>query len=244
MARLVTLKNLSSLAISQSELDAIAAALQIQVDRDLYPIWGRRAQVVALGADEAEPEVAWPIRILDDSEYGLGVHLDQNNRPYAEVEATGEWTVTASHELLEMLVDPFGQTVAMGPCIDPSQEPHYVRYLVEIADPCEVFAYTINGVPVSDFVTEDYYNEFAGPGASFDLLGRLGRPFEVPEGCYISWVDDDGFWHQKTPDGLFTRSRGKVDSRKTLRQDRDGAFGGEADAERHRLAAIRRRFRR
>lgn len=244
MARLVTLKNLSSLHIPAKELRAVAAALQIQIDRDFLPVWGKRAQILALGTKEAIPAKAWPIFILDDADGGLGVHLDQDHRPFAEVAATEDWSVTASHELLEMLQDPFGHTLVSGPVIDPNVEPHNVDYLVEIADPCEVFVYTINGVSVSDFVTRDYYNAHADPGSSFDFLCQLSAPYEVPDGCYISWVDGDGYWHQKTPDGQFTRSREQVDRKKNLREDRDRAFGAEEFKTRHALASIIKRHRR
>jgi hypothetical protein len=242
MTRVVTLANESSRSIPDTELAAVAAALQIQLDRDFSAIWGKRAQVLALRAGDPVPALGWPMTILDKPKYGLGVHLDVKHRPFAEIEATADWSVTASHELLEMLEDPLGHKMISGPDIDPSAPPHQVHYLVEVGDPCEAFAYSINGVAVSDFLTRAYYDPHA-TGTHFDFLGRLAKPFDVPAGGYISWIDpEDGHWHQKTPAGAFTRSRQKADSRNGPREDRDGAFGDEDGAARHRLSQIRQRF--
>jgi hypothetical protein len=242
MTRVVALVNSSSRAIAPAALEAVARALQIQVDRDFFPAWGQRAQVLALGPGEAAPKGAWPLTLLDKPQYGLGVHLDQRGRPFAEVEATDDWSVTASHELLEMLEDPLGQKFVSAPDIAPGAPAHRVNYLVEVADPCETFAYSIDGVQVSDFVTRDFYDP-AAAGVAVDFLGRLAGPFDVPPGGYLSWIDPaDGHWHQKTPDGAFTRSGGRADHTRNPREDRDQAFGGEVQAARHRLASIRGRW--
>jgi hypothetical protein len=244
MTRSITLANGSSRSIPDAELAAVASALQIQLDRDFFPIWGKRAQVLALGPGEPVPALAWPMTILDKPKFGLGVHLDVKHRPFAEIEATADWSVTASHELLEMLEDPLGQKMISGPDIDPNAPPHQVRYLVEVGDPCEAFAYSINGVAVSDFLTRAYYDPHA-VGTHFDFLGRLASPFDVPPGGYISWIDPaDGHWHQKTPDGQFTRSGQMADSKRSPREDRDGAFGEAEGLARHRLSPIRERFAR
>lgn len=68
------------------------------------------------------------------------------------------WTVAASHELLEMLIDPQGETVQSD-------------YLEEICDPVQFVWYRIGGVYVSDFVTPAWFSAADGP---WDLAGRLG----------------------------------------------------------------------
>lgn len=40
-----------------------------------------------------------------------GYHTDKHNQPYAKVIASANddsWTVDASHEIIEMLIDPYG----------------------------------------------------------------------------------------------------------------------------------------
>jgi hypothetical protein len=227
----VSLVDESSQGVPARKLHDVAQALQTQVTQHLSPAWKVHARVKA-GAVAG----AWPIRIVDDlgdPRVG-GVHLDDHGRPYALVRAGAGWSITASHELLELLVDPFGRKFVHAADIAPGSDGHTVAYLVEVADPCEVFSYRVDGVAVSDFVMPAYYDPAAR--GQVDFLGRLARPFDVPRGCYLSWLDpEDGHWHQKTPDGRFTRSREPADPRRDPREDRDRAF---ADDARHDLESI------
>src|SRR5713226_5004501 len=100
--RHVVLTDRSSAGISFGEIQHVAQALQVQVDRDFSPEWGTRAQIVPIPRDAAIPAHTWPMFLLDQPEAGLGIHLDPNHHPFAEVQATPDWSITASHELLEM----------------------------------------------------------------------------------------------------------------------------------------------
>lgn len=237
--RHVALVNKSSAKIPLAMVEGVAQALQTQVDRDFAPIWGIRAQVSAFAPAEPIPASAWPIRIVDSPVGGLGIHLDRARKPFAQVKPTSDWSVTASHELLEMLADPLGNHFIQAPDIAPKSDGHLVQYLVEVGDPCEIYEYKIDGVAVSDFITPEYYDESATASA-LDFLGRLPKPLAVPKGCYISWQDpQDGRWHQKTPDGKFTTGRGTIHPKRNPREDRDRAFGAEEEGARHDLPAIR-----
>src|SRR5207249_6723714 len=99
----------------------------------------------------------------------------KNGKPFAEIQAGNDWSITASHELLEMLVDPLGHKLIRDPDIDPASDGHQVEYLVEVGDPCEVFAYPINGISVSDFTTREFYDTKAPAGTQFDFLARLNK---------------------------------------------------------------------
>ena len=236
--RRLALTNRSSKAITLETVTKVAQALQIQVDRDFAEVWGVAATVAAFDKTEKIPAGYWPMRIVDHPVGGLGIHLDKAHQPYAEIMPTRDWSVTASHEMLEMLVDPYGQKLTSAPDIDPHSDHHQVRYLVEVCDPCEVWSYDIQNVAVSDFITPEYYNAHAAAGTSMDYLGRLSTPLEVPRGCYISWIDPaDRRWHQKTPDGSFVRATSEIHPHRNPRDDRDQAFGD--DPKRHDLFAIR-----
>src|SRR5437763_707702 len=95
-------------AISPSVLNKVAAALQKQATRDFSPIWEVNATVNAFSSLDDVPLGYWPILVGREGQNGGGVHLDQDNQPYALVDFTPDWTVTASHECMEMLADPFG----------------------------------------------------------------------------------------------------------------------------------------
>jgi hypothetical protein len=237
--RRIGLINRSSKTIDFTEIASVVQALQTQIDRDFSAIWGIRAQILSLHQNDPIPHGVWPISVVNTPVGGLGIHLDKNSKPYAQVKNTADWSITASHELLEMLVDPYGHRFVQGPDIDPTSDGHLVSYLVEVGDPCEVYFYNIGNVRVSDFVTVEYYNANAPKNDSFDFLRRLLKPYEVPKGCYISWQDPrDQRWHQKRPNGKFIRSESKVNDKKNPRDDRDAAFGKDEENVRHDLPKL------
>jgi hypothetical protein len=224
----VALLDRSSVPVT-ARLDEVAQALQTQVDRDLGPVWGVGALILPWRHGAPGPG-CWRIVVVDSRPARLGVRVDRSGCPCAEVRAGGDWTVAASHALLEMLVDPAGARFM------PARG---ARYLVEACDPCEVHTYPIGGVEVSDFVTPDYYRPDRPMGA-VDFLRALREPLEVPAGGSLSWQDaEDGRLHQRCPDGRLLRSARPFDPVANPRQDRDQAFPDHRG--RHDLPAIRRR---
>ena len=193
-------------ALSQTDLARIAAALQKQVERDLQPIWGVKGTVEAF-ADQTEiPRGYWPIIIKRDIGVGgaLGVHLDKNGEPFALVtysEKMDQMTLTASHEMLGMLVDPFGNRLVNAPSPKPEDNGKIVGYLVEIAQPVEGTkrAYTIDGVMVSDFVTPAFYGIAASKDRKYSLTGAAKVPGQILQDGYMTWHDmTTGEWWQVT----------------------------------------------
>jgi hypothetical protein len=73
---------------------------------------GVSATVMYLPNPKKTPAGVWPIQLvktLPPDEGGF--HCDKHKQPYAKVIASKDdptWTVDASHEILEMLVDPYG----------------------------------------------------------------------------------------------------------------------------------------
>src|SRR5438132_1588969 len=95
--------------IAISDLTRVAAALQKQVTRDFGPIWEVEATVDAFAHLEDVPLGYWNIVISSNvPDSALGYHVDPSGQPLALVKPTGNWSLTASHECLEMLADPFG----------------------------------------------------------------------------------------------------------------------------------------
>ena len=205
--------------LSASAVEQVAAALQKQVARDFAPIWSITATVDAFGSLDDVPLGYWPILVGEEGQGGGGVHLDENNQPYALVDFTPDWTITASHECLEMLADPFGNRLVAGDGPDPAR-PGRVEFLVEVCDPCEAPAlgYTVNGIRVSDFYTPQYFDPSLpteSPGAArYDFRGHLKAPREVLRGGYLSWREPDGHWFQEKFFGVtpnFPPSIGRFD---------------------------------
>ncbi|MBD0319925.1 MAG: hypothetical protein ICV87_06315 [Gemmatimonadetes bacterium] len=187
--------------ISASELSRVAAALQKQAARDFAPIWEVQATVDAFARLEDVPLGYWPMIVMKDIgvDGAAGIHLDKDGQPFALIEYSNRWALTASHENLEMLADPFGNRVVAGPSLHPNQG--RVEYLVEVCDPSEdmEFGYTVNGVLVSDFYTPAYFDPVASAGVRYSFTGAITQPREVLKGGYISWHEPvSDHWWQKT----------------------------------------------
>ncbi|MFF5288828.1 hypothetical protein [Paractinoplanes globisporus] len=189
-----------SARVSASQLNRVAAALQKQAIRDFEPIWEIKATVDAFTTLDDVPIGYWPIIVQDDigQPGASGVHLDQNGQPFALVEYSEAWSLTASHEALEMLADPFGNRLIAGDSPQPGQG--RVEFLVEVADPTEAaeFGYTVNGMLVSDFLTPNFYDPQAAPGVRYTFGGHLDGPRKIARGGYMSWHDpsSDHWWQQ------------------------------------------------
>jgi hypothetical protein len=128
------------------------------------------------------------------------------------------WSLTASHELLEMLADPFGNRVVPGQSPKPDQG--RVEFLVEVCDPSEAeqFGYTVNDILVSDFYTPHFFDPVKAEGVRYSFTGAITEPRTILEGGYISWHDPvSDHWWQETffgPEPEF-RDLGVFDAAKT-----------------------------
>jgi hypothetical protein len=176
-------------------LKPVAAALQIQVNGHFAPKWPISASIEA-HSEKGIPPGFWPIRIMADIQQpgAAGYHTDANNQPYALIQFASDWTVTASHELLEMLLDPFGNSLV--PAVINGKQ---VQVLRELCDPCEAFTYFIHGVAVSDFLTPHYYEKQPTPHLHYSFLNKLSGPMDVATDGYLSWLDTEtNHWLQET----------------------------------------------
>lgn len=187
-------------ALGVSELTRVSAALQKQVLRDLAPIWGFNASVDAFADLEDVPTGYWPVVVRDDIGFpgAAGIHLDQDGQPFALVQYSNRWTLTASHEVLEMLVDPFGDKLTPSQSIKPDQG--RVNYLVEVCDPSEDFdySYTVNGIRMSDFYTPAFFDPVPAASVRYSFTDAIKAPKQVLAGGYLSWLDPvTGHWWQQ-----------------------------------------------
>jgi hypothetical protein len=185
-----------------STLTTVAAALSKQVANDFSPIWNVNATVDAFAKLDDVPTDYWPIIIKRDVSGAAGYHEDQNGQPFAVVEFSNDWSLTASHECLEMLADPWGRRLKSGNILDQAVElgvpPQKVRYLVEVCDPSEAgqFAYKVNNVWVSDFYTPHFFDPVASPNVRYSFTGAISIPRTVLQDGYISWENAQGEWFQ------------------------------------------------
>ena len=67
-------------------VQSVAAALNIQVARDLPQFWNVKATVIYLPSVKKMPSGIWPVRLVASLPPGEGgVHMDKHNQPYALV---------------------------------------------------------------------------------------------------------------------------------------------------------------
>jgi len=190
--------------VSRRAVAEVAAALQRQLARDVAPIWEVHATIDAFASLEHVPPGYWPILVGDNfpGVESVGIHLDRNGQPFALVEASPSWSLTASHEAIEMVIDPWGNRTVPGGSPMADQGPAdqgLVEILVEVCDPSggAQWAYTVNGYLVSDFCTPNYYDPIGAPGVRYSFTGALTRPRQILEGGYLSWRDPaTGEWWQ------------------------------------------------
>jgi hypothetical protein len=189
---IIALKNQSTV-VTNSQLQAVAAALQIQLTRDWYPVWRTTATIITLTSTQAIPAGAWPIYILDTSDVqgALGYHDEALGVPYGRIfvktcqQYGYSWTVTLSHELLEMLANPNVNLTVF----KQSNNTVGTIYFYEVGDPCQddSFGYLINGILVSDFVYPAWYDTTATtPGTQYDQCRKITAPFQVGHLGYVS----------------------------------------------------------
>jgi hypothetical protein len=188
--------------VNAETMAAVAAALNIQVTRDLSQYWPINATVAYLPNPQQVPQGVWPVVLVESLPPGEGgFHTTERNQPYAMVAVTpgsDQWMIEASHETIEMLVDPSGNRLQastavqiVGNEVQDNEAAGRFEYLVEACDPCEADAYTyaINGIRVSDFITPHFYDPTVTPGTRYSFTGAVQRPRQVLPGGYISWLD-------------------------------------------------------
>jgi hypothetical protein len=187
-------------SIDPKLVEATAASLNVQVMRDLSQCWPVQATVRYLPDPTSIPVGVWPVFLVQQLPPGEGgVHLDDNNQPYSLVVAapdSDDWTVDASHESVEMLVDPGGNRLEASRAIEISGDgvhdvPGEFEYLVEACDPCQAsqYAYAINGIMVSDFITPRFYDPVATTSTRYSFGGNIQQPRQLLPGGYISFIN-------------------------------------------------------
>lgn len=211
-----------------SDVARVAAALQRQATRDFGPIWEVSATVDAFPRLEDVPVGYWPMFVRNDieEEGAEGIHLDKSGQPYALITYSDSWSLTASHEMCEMLADPGGNRFVPGQSPKPDQG--RVNILLEVCDPSEAaeFGYTVNDVLVADFYTPRFLDPVAADGVRYSFTGAIKKPRDILPGGYISWVDpvSNRLWQEKWFGSEREFSEGpEIDgSARSLREQVDG----------------------
>ncbi len=187
--------------VSDRETQRAIRAVNRQVIEDFMPIWGS-GYVSKLHASQFAPDhpdilsedpvpAEAVIYLVDEPHLAgaLGYHAMNN----AEVPvgfvftSLGDWTVTLSHEVLELIVDPTVNILVPGP--HPNDPNATVLHAYEVCDAVERTVYDIDHITVSNFVTPQYFRDGDAPGTRNDFLGVGVGSFGLTPGSHIAFFN-------------------------------------------------------
>jgi hypothetical protein len=204
---IISVINLSK-TVSDEQLHRVVRAVNRQIEDDFEPYWSLGARLRLEGHSIEEPDkLALPdlrgdavLYLWDkvDVANALGYH-DANARgiPYSFVftelamQLGENWTVTLSHEALELIADPLVNLLVAGP---HPQEDRTVFHWYEMSDAVQAETYEVDGVEVSNFVLPLYFTPDSEAGSRNDFLGRAHGGTTLPSfginpGGYIGFFD-------------------------------------------------------
>jgi hypothetical protein len=198
----IAIINFSSI-LSDTDVQTAIRAVNRQIVEDFVPTWGT-GRILRLHAAAFTPNSATPLEaetvnadsvlyLVDESTLAgaLGYHdLNTSDLPFGFVfvETSGpEWTITLSHEALELIVDPTVNLLVPGP--DPRQANNTVLHSYEACDAVERTSYSVDGILVSNFVTPNYFTPGDAPGTRNDFLGIGVESLKATPGSHIQFYD-------------------------------------------------------
>jgi hypothetical protein len=165
-------------------MDRLVTTLQKCYDEQFLPVWGY--PVTLYNTDAAKPS-DWQLLYVDDDSMAreLGYHgLTYNKQPVATVFVKAAIannepvSVTASHELFEMVIDPIANLWA--------ERNDKTQYAYEMCDPVEDDSFVVDGLQICNFLHPAWFEPFRHPpGTRYDHLGLLKRPFSLSKGGYM-----------------------------------------------------------
>jgi len=206
-----------NLVPDRTRLALVAHALERQVNEHagLPPPhgYGLRCSIRAAYANHPPAADEWQLGLFRDPDQpgALGYHDEtpaglplMKVFPLLDQQDGVEWSTTASHEILEALVDPNLCRCAWSP-IDGKV------WAYEVGDAVEQDSYSLFGVKLSNFVLPPYFEPPTDlSAAKFDFMGLVRAPYEIRPGGYgQTW--DGQQWTEHTHG-----ERGKRSGRQVL----------------------------
>lgn len=239
---LISVINHTNGKISDEDVQVALRAINRQIREDYEPYWHIGGELRLEGKSGSKPSkqnitdmrgdavlYLWDAVDVDDA---LGYH-EANNRgvPYGFVftelakQLKEEWTVTLSHEALELVGDPEVNLLVQGP--HPSDSGRTVFHWYEMCDAVQAETYDIDGVEVSNFVLPLYFTGGEEKGGRNDFLGRAHkgktlRSFGVNPGGYVGFFDPEKGDHET----FSTKGDGVAARRLKLKSQAKGARRG------------------
>ena len=225
--------------LTDEELQVAIRAINRQIAHDFEPYWSLGAELRLEGRSENKPTrhtladmrgdavlYVWDKIDVADA---LGYH-EKNDRgiPYGFVfcdlskELEEPWSVTLSHEALELIGDPEANLLVVGP--NPNDRRRKVFHWYEMCDAVQAESYEVDNVKVANFLLPLYFTSSEERGGRNDFLGRSYKgktleSFGVNPGGYIGFFDP-----QKRKDGsYFAKGDHKAEARMEIKRKAKGS---------------------
>ena len=199
-----------SKSILDEYLQVVIRAINRQINEDFLPYWSFGAILRLEGAIGEKPDKNSLLDLRGDGVIYLWDETDMADAlGYHESNALGipygfvftelskklkePWSVTLSHEALEMLGDSQGNLLIQG--VHPTQPAVEVFHWFEMCDAVQAQTYKIDNIEVSNFVLPLYFTLEEQQGGRNDFLnrkdaeGKTLQSFGVAPGGYIGFYD-------------------------------------------------------
>ena len=193
---LIVVINESDVATNR-QVARMVSAIQKQVNLHFRPAWGLQARLVFnREPEERAMKVIIRDRATEEDAGFLGYHFVEGlpvTYVFAkdDIYANGEFSSTLSHEVLEMLADPDVNLYAQGFYRDKAGHRRAAFMPYEVCDPVEAVTYSIDRVPVSDFVLPEWFEpEHEDGDMKMDFKGAIHGPFMLAPGGYMDMFRD------------------------------------------------------
>lgn len=201
----IAIMNLSA-SVTDQEVQTVMQALQLQISRDLAKVWNVQANLYFVPSGQQPLTTKdWILQVLDKQDPNVaGRHtVTDAGYPLMRVfnlddQAQGlNWTVTASHELLNALVNPFLYTTVSGIQLGTQTKVERL-YLMDVCGPVQAdsqgYGITVGTtlVTVSDFVTPSWFAAENLSHSAYDFMQTIVQPFTAAAGGYYFYKDQLG----------------------------------------------------
>ena len=208
MGTIVSVINLSDGAVADAEVLRVIRAVNRQLREDFEPSWkfggelrleGKTGKSKRFDAADMRGDAVLYVRGVTRIREAEGFHERHfSGIPYGCVyhdlskKLHEDWSVTLSHEALELVADPQANLLVQGP--HPTEPKRDVFHWYEVCDAVQAETYAIDGVSVSNFVLPLYFTSSHERGGRNDFLGtrrrgQMLKSFSVNPGGYIGFFD-------------------------------------------------------
>lgn len=192
MAQAFALAVVNEASVPQADIDAFVPAAREFIQQWLTAFWpdvaGTTIRAVPPGASAITTEAAIILAPNTTQAGSLGYHdKTAAGLPTGIIELDScrrygvPWTIAATHEIAELLIDPF-----LTEFVDVATR----SYPKEIADPTTAGHFMIGSVPVANVTTPAYWDPHSPAGSRFDLMGLVKAPLPaIPEKGWLEWCE-------------------------------------------------------